>query len=119
MNRLLAILFFSSLTLCTCISSEHNDKEITQKTFNQLFTSLDLSNNQTYVINFWATWCSPCIKELPHFEYVNKKYDNNIVKVFLVSLDLPEHYNSKLIPFINFEPLTSSLATTLFVRDII
>lgn len=109
MNRLLAILLFFSLTLCTCISSEYNDKEITQKTFNQLFTSLDLSNNQTYVINFWATWCSPCIKELPHFEYVNKKYDNNIVKVFLVSLDLPEHYNSKLIPFIKKNNLLSDV----------
>ena len=109
MNRLLAILLFSSLALCTCISSEHNDKEITQKTFNQLFTSLDLSNNQTYVINFWATWCSPCIKELPHFEYVNKKYDNSIVKVFLVSLDLPEHYNSKLIPFIKKNNLLSDV----------
>ena len=109
MNRLLAILLFFSLALCTCTSSEYNDKEITQKTFNQLFTSLDLSNNQTYVINFWATWCSPCIKELPHFEYVNKKYDNNIVKVFLVSLDLPEHYNSKLIPFIKKNNLLSDV----------
>ena len=109
MNRLLAILLFFSLALCTCTSSEYNDKEITQKTFNQLFTSLDLSNNQTYVINFWATWCSPCIKELPHFVYVNKKYDNSIVKVFLVSLDLPEHYNSKLIPFIKKNNLLSDV----------
>ena len=110
MNRLLAILLLLSLlTLSSCSSSEGNANEITQKTFNQLFTSLDLSNNQTYVINFWATWCSPCIKELPHFEYVNKKYDNSIVKVFLVSLDLPEHYNSKLIPFIKKNNLLSDV----------
>ena len=86
--------------LYSCSGSEHIDSKVNQKTFKELFTSLDFSNNQTYVINFWATWCSPCIKELPHFEYINKKYDNNLVKVFLVSLDLPEHFNSKLVPFI-------------------
>ena len=82
MNRLLALSLFFLLTLCTCSNSVSNDNEITQKTFEELFTSLDFSNDQTYVINFWATWCSPCIKELPHFEYINEKYDNNIVKVF-------------------------------------
>ena len=95
--------------LCSCSGSEHIDSKVNQKTFKELFTSLDFSNNQTYVINFWATWCSPCIKELPHFEYINKKYDNNLVKVFLVSLDLPEHYNSKLVPFIKKNNLLSDI----------
>ena len=57
---------------------------------------MDLSNNTTYVVNFWATWCSPCIKELPHFEYVNEKYSSKNVKVFLVSLDFPSEIESKL-----------------------
>jgi thiol-disulfide isomerase/thioredoxin len=38
------------------------------------------------VINFWATWCAPCIKELPQFEALNRKRDD--VMVILVSLDL-------------------------------
>ncbi len=38
------------------------------------------------VINFWATWCAPCIKELPHFERLNQ--ERNDVQVTLVSLDL-------------------------------
>ena len=37
------------------------------------------------VINFWATWCAPCVKELPYFEKLNREDKN--VKVILVSMD--------------------------------
>ncbi len=37
------------------------------------------------VINFWATWCAPCVKELPFFEKVNQ--DNKDVQVLLISMD--------------------------------
>src|SRR5579872_7055237 len=37
------------------------------------------------VINFWATWCAPCVKELPYFEKLNQ--DNKNVTVVLVSMD--------------------------------
>ena len=36
------------------------------------------------VFNFWATWCAPCIKELPHFEELDNSEN---VKVYLVSID--------------------------------
>jgi thiol-disulfide isomerase/thioredoxin len=37
------------------------------------------------VINFWATWCAPCVKELPFFEKLNS--ENKKVQVLLVSMD--------------------------------
>jgi thiol-disulfide isomerase/thioredoxin len=37
------------------------------------------------VVNFWATWCGPCVKELPYFERLSQ--DNKSVKVILVSMD--------------------------------
>ena len=37
------------------------------------------------VINFWATWCGPCVKELPNFERLSQ--ENKSVKVILVSMD--------------------------------
>lgn len=40
---------------------------------------------QVKVINFWATWCAPCVKELPYFEKLN--HDNKNVQVLLVSMD--------------------------------
>ncbi len=64
-------------------------------------------NDTTYVINFWATWCSPCIAELPYFEYMNKTYKDQKVKVVLISLDSKKHIDSKLRPFIQREKLMS------------
>jgi thiol-disulfide isomerase/thioredoxin len=37
------------------------------------------------VINFWATWCAPCVKEMPLFEKLNRNDKNS--KVILVSMD--------------------------------
>ncbi len=45
------------------------------------------SSAELTVVNFWATWCAPCIKELPYFEEADKMED---VKVILVSLDFPQ-----------------------------
>ena len=37
----------------------------------ELQKRLSRNTDTTYVINFWATWCAPCVKELPYFEQVN------------------------------------------------
>lgn len=42
---------------------------------------------EIHIVNFWATWCGPCIKELPYFEQITAKRHAG-VKVILVSLDL-------------------------------
>jgi peroxiredoxin len=44
------------------------------------------------VINFWATWCRPCVNELNYFEKVIDKFKDKNVKLVLVSLDFPEDY---------------------------
>ena len=45
-----------------------------------------------YIVNFWATWCGPCVKELPNFEQLQATYKNKPVKVLLISMD----FKSKL-----------------------
>jgi thiol-disulfide isomerase/thioredoxin len=64
-------------------------------------------DENVYVINFWATWCAPCIKELPHFEKLHA--DNKKVKVILVSLDSRKDLEKKLIPFIERKKLTANV----------
>ena len=66
--------------------------------FNGLEKFLSTKNDKVYVVNFWATWCKPCIKELPYFEALNENYDS--VEVILVSLDFPSKYETQLKPYI-------------------
>lgn len=61
----------------------------------------------TYVVNFWATWCAPCVKELPHFEQLNS--ENKNVKVVLVSLDFKNQYEAKLLTFLKKKAIKSEV----------
>lgn len=61
---------------------------------------LENPDNKLFVINFWATWCPPCIREFPVFEKVSKELDPAKVKFIMVSLDSRDDLESKLIPFI-------------------
>ena len=54
-------------------------------------TEFNKKNDTTYVINFWATWCRPCIEELPEFKKAIDTNKENPVKFIFVSLDNPNH----------------------------
>lgn len=68
--------------------------------FNQFETYIHQESDKTYVVNFWATWCKPCVDELPAFEKLNANYAAKNVEVLLVSLDFSNHLETKVIPFI-------------------
>lgn len=67
---------------------------------------LAASDDRLYVINFWATWCAPCVKELPHFEKVSKEYKTEKVRFILISLDFPSQIDKQLIPFLKKNKIT-------------
>lgn len=62
---------------------------------------LEAENDTIYVVNFWATWCKPCVEELPSFEQLYQNYKDKKVRLILVSLDFEKKIESKLIPFMN------------------
>ncbi|HEX8461975.1 MAG TPA: TlpA disulfide reductase family protein [Segetibacter sp.] len=59
---------------------------------------IDNSTGPT-IINFWATWCGPCIREIPWFDSIIAA-KKSPVKLVLVSLDFPESYPKKLAEFV-------------------
>ena len=62
-----------------------------------------------YVVNFWATWCKPCIKEMPYFEALTKQYKNQPVRVMLVSMDAAEDLDKRVKPFVQKRSLKSDV----------
>ncbi len=95
----------------TKISADESQKVTSVKTYNytQLKPFLEKQDDKVYVVNFWATWCAPCVKELPYFEKIHKEYVGKNVAVLLVSLDFPKQVEKKLIPFINKKKIKSKV----------
>ncbi len=78
-------------------------------TFEQLQPRLYTKSDSIYIINFWATWCAPCVAELPHFFEIEKKYKNQKVKLLLVSLDFKSQIKTKLKPFLVDRKITTEV----------
>jgi len=87
----------------------NNTIELEVHDFDGLEPLLNKQGDKVYVVNFWATWCAPCIKEIPHFEKLNANYKNKNVEVLLVSLDFPFNYDKKLKPYIKKHKLQSKV----------
>lgn len=60
-------------------------------------------DGRTYVINFWATWCKPCVEEMPYFEQLASEADEDLV-VVAVSLDFKKDIGTKLKRFVEKNP---------------
>lgn len=71
---------------------------ITFRNFEELNAYIQKNNEKPLVINFWATWCAPCVIELPYFEELHQKNQN--IKIVTVSLDFDKQVESKLKPFL-------------------
>ncbi|MFN4902003.1 MAG: TlpA family protein disulfide reductase [Ignavibacteria bacterium] len=102
MNLLCALLFGIFV-----FGTAHAQVEIV--TLARLEKVMSSSKDTVYVINFWATWCKPCIEELPYFEEAHTFYATSNVRILLVSLDMPSELERTLVPFIQKKKLQSEI----------
>ena len=111
-------IFFLLTMLLSCKSESKKEvveKETTKNTsitrvnYKELEPFLTKNDDKTYIVNFWATWCAPCVKELPYFEKINQEYASQNVEVLLVSLDFPNQVESRLVPFLEKRNLQSDV----------
>ena len=60
----------------------------------------------TYVVNFFASWCVPCIQELPELQAFSEEHKDEKIKLILVSLDFEEDAEEALIPLLHKYSIT-------------
>jgi peroxiredoxin len=57
------------------------------------------------VVNFWATWCPPCVKEMPVFVELYRTYASKGVRLVSVSVDHPDTLVDRVQPFVKTHAL--------------
>ena len=77
--------------------------------FDQFEAQFQKESGVVYVVNYWATWCKPCVKEMPYLEALTAKYALDNVRVILVSMDFAEDIPTKLLPFLDNHSLKSKV----------
>ena len=97
------------IALVALFFSELQAQNVPVIDLNYLDARLENGADTTYVVNFWATWCGPCVKELPFFETLESNNTGEKFKVLLVTLDFVENLESKVIPFIERKEIKSEV----------
>lgn len=90
------------------VTTSANAQSIPKWKLNDLQAAIKNADKPT-VFNFWATFCKPCVAEIPYFQQTVKKYDSAGVRLVLVSLDLPEAYPKRIASFANKHGFTSPI----------
>ncbi|MFZ4056584.1 MAG: TlpA disulfide reductase family protein [Ferruginibacter sp.] len=96
------------IALCThlfCLPAFAQDvPSIKAKALAQLYNQ---PNDSIYVINFWATFCKPCIEEMPYLQSIAAKYASQKVQLLLVSVDQKSVYPTQLKTFVNTHQISA------------
>jgi thiol-disulfide isomerase/thioredoxin len=96
-----------SASLLTSINSHAQNFSVIK--LPKLLEIMAPQSDTTYVINFWATWCMPCVMEFKNFQDISKKYAGEKVKVIFINLDFYKTYKKSLIPFLKARDVTEQV----------
>ncbi|UYQ91553.1 TlpA family protein disulfide reductase [Chitinophaga horti] len=99
-------LITTTLLLCTCMA--FSQRPIPSLKIDEL-EKLVQSGDTSYVLNLWATWCAPCIQEIPDFERQARELKDKPVKFIFVSLDMSDAYPRDIAAFAKRRRIRSSI----------
>ena len=90
----------SFLVFMLVILFNKTDAQQIQKIKIKVLTDLTATSDSVLIINFWATFCKPCVEEIPDLIKLAKKYKKEKASLYLVSLDLKDYYPEKIKKFV-------------------
>lgn len=93
-------IFFLVPLIWVALRSSAAAQDVTVVDFNGLKPLLHRDNDTTYIVNFWATWCKPCVEELPYFAEAEQKLSGGKYRFIMVSMDFRKTLDSRVRPFI-------------------
>ncbi len=73
--------------------------EVSLATPKEIRALIDAGKGQVVVMNFWATWCPPCVKEMPEFAKFWHEFDGNGVTFLSFTADFAATKDSVVLPF--------------------
>lgn len=107
------MIVFSSFFILTSLYNERTAIPKIVQNFAEIEHIFNNYNDTTYIINFWATTCPPCLKELPMFEDVAEKYSDKKFKVILISIDDKKRIEKNVIPFLKKKKIKNEVFSLL------
>jgi len=97
------------LVLLLFVSFSGYTQSIRSLSFEELKSEIAQKSDTLLILNFWATWCKPCIEEIPWFEQTAKDQYGQKVKLILVNLDFNSKVQSIAVPFIQKKKIESTV----------
>lgn len=88
------------ILICLLVPVSLFAQKVRLLTVSQLEKRIENGKDTVYFVNFWATWCAPCIKELPYFERLANTLKQKPFKVLLISLDFKSKLTTAVQPFV-------------------
>jgi thiol-disulfide isomerase/thioredoxin len=108
MKYVLFVLLFGLM----CDTQAQQIKTVTPEWIDEINAS---KSDTLYIVNFWATWCKPCVEELPYFEQLADSCASKKVKIYLVTTDMRKDIATRVTDFIKAKKLTQQV---VFINEV-
>jgi thiol-disulfide isomerase/thioredoxin len=92
------IIFLSAIIISSASIFSQEVKPL--KSTQELDELRNALKGKVVLINFWATWCKPCVKEFPELVKLYNNYKDKDFRLVFISADVPEEIESKVVPFL-------------------